>query len=159
MAFRVISDAAPVLPKAFVDENFAFQGKVLSGQPQLKERWKRGVDLVNAGLGEAVGEIYVTRYFPPESKAKMDELVKNLIKAFDARLQKLEWMAPETRVKAREKLAAFTPKIGYPTKWRDYSALEVKRGDAYGNALRATEFEYQRNLPRSESRLTGPNGS
>jgi len=148
LALRTIKDAAPLLPKAFVDENFAFEGKVLNGTPQIKERWKRGVDMVNGGLGEAVGQIYVARYFPPEAKAKADALVKNLISAMDVRLSKLEWMSPETRVKARAKLAAFTPKIGYPTKWRDYSKLTVKRGDAFGNAVRATEFEYARNLAK-----------
>lgn len=148
LTFHVIKDAAPFLPKAFVDEDFAFQGPVLSGTPTLKERWKRGVDFVNGALGEAVGELYVAKYFPPSSKAKADELVRNLRTAMDARLSKLSWMAPETKVKAREKLAAFTQKIGYPDKWRDYSALNVVRGDAVGNAIRATEFEYNRNLAK-----------
>jgi putative endopeptidase len=148
LALRTVKDAAPLLGKAFVDEDFAFEGKTLSGTPALKERWKRGVDMVNSGLGEAVGQIYVARYFPPAAKAKADALVKNLIAAMDGRLSRLEWMSPETRTKARAKLAAFTPKIGYPDKWRDYSKLEVKRGDAYGNAVRATEFEYQRNLAK-----------
>ena len=146
LAFRTIQSAAPFLPKAFVDENFAFNGKVLSGTPQLRERWKRGSDLVGAGMGEAVGQLYVARYFPPEAKAKADELVRNLIKAMDVRLQGLTWMAPETKVKARAKLAAFTPKIGYPDKWRDYSALEIRPGDALGNASRARRFEYRRNM-------------
>lgn len=148
LTFHVIKDAAPFLPKAFVEEDFAFDGPVLSGTPALKERWKRGVDYVNATLGEAVGELYVAKYFPPSSKAKADELVRNLRVAMDARLAKLEWMAPETKVKAREKLAAFTQKIGYPEKWRDYSALQIVRGDAVGNALRATEFEYNRQLAK-----------
>jgi putative endopeptidase len=99
-------------------------------------------------MGEAVGQVYVARYFPPASKAKADVLVKNLIKAMDVRLSKIEWMDPATRVKARNKLAAFTPKIGYPDKWRDYSTLIVTRGDAFGNALRATEFEYARQLAK-----------
>jgi putative endopeptidase len=141
-------DAAPFLPKAFVDENFAFNGTVLSGTPQIQERWKRGVNAVNGAMGEAVGKLYVAEYFPPESKAKADELVKNVIKAMDTRLANLEWMTPETKVKARAKLASFTPKIGYPDKWRDYSALEVVRGDAYGNAERANAFEYKRNLDK-----------
>lgn len=145
LKFHLIADAAPYLSKAFVDERFQWT-KALTGTPQLKDRWKRGVDLVNASLGEAVGEVYVARYFPPEAKAKADELVKNLIKAMDARLAKLEWMAPETKVKAREKLAAFRPKIGYPDKWRDYSALKVDRNDLWGNVVRATEFEYDRQI-------------
>jgi putative endopeptidase len=112
----------------------------------LKDRWKRGVDQVNGDLGEAVGELYVARYFPPESKAKADELVRNITIAMDARLQRLTWMAPETKAKARVKLAAFTPKIGYPTQWRNYSTLNIVAGDAYGNSIRANEFEFQRNL-------------
>jgi putative endopeptidase len=148
LTFKIIKDAAPFMSKAFVDEDFAFDGPILSGTPQNKERWKRGVDVINATLGEAVGEIYVARYFPPDAKAKADELVKNITKAMDARLQKLEWMSPETKVKARAKLAAFTPKIGYPDKWRDYSALKIEKGDAFGNAIRATEFEYNRQLAK-----------
>jgi putative endopeptidase len=148
LTFHTLSDAAPLLPKAFVDENFAFKGTALAGTPKLKDRWKRGVDLVNAAMGESVGELYVARYFPPESKAKAEQLVKNLIAAFDVRLQKLDWMAPATKQAAREKLAAFTYKIGYPDKWRDYSKLEVRPGDAYGNFIRATRFEYQRNLDK-----------
>lgn len=145
LRFHTVKAASPMLSKAFVDLNFGW-AQTLSGTPKLKDRWKRGVDLVNGTMGEAVGEIYVARYFPPEAKAKADELVRNLIKAMDARLANLAWMAPETKVKARAKLAAFTPKIGYPSKWRDYSALKVERGDLWGNVMRATEFEYQRQL-------------
>ena len=148
LAFREISHAASRLSTPFVNENFAFYGTTLSGTPQLKERWKRGVDIVNGSLGEAVGQVYVQRYFPPESKAKMDELVRNLIAAYDIRLSKLEWMAPETKVKARQKLAAFTPKIGYPDKWKDYSSLRVVKGDVLGNADRAAMFEYNRQLAK-----------
>lgn len=146
LAFHTISNAAPLLSKAFVTEDFAFNGTVLSGTPQLKDRWKRGVDQVNGDLGEAVGELYVAKYFPPEAKAKADELVHNITAAMNDRLQRLTWMAPETKAKAQVKLAAFTPKIGYPTKWRDYSSLRIVAGDAYGNAQRAAEFEFQRNL-------------
>ena len=148
LTFRTLSGSAGMLPKAFVDESFAFNGKVLSGTPQLKDRWKRGVDLVGGTMGEAVGELYVTRYFPPDAKAKADELVQNLIASMDKHLVALPWMAAETKAKARTKLAAFTPKIGYPDKWRDYSALQVVRGDAVGNALRAQEFEFQRQLAK-----------
>jgi putative endopeptidase len=140
LTFRTIARAANVLPKAFVEESFAFNGKTLAGTPQLRERWKRGSDLVGSSMGEAVGQLYVARYFPPEAKAKADELVRNLIKAMDVRLQNLAWMAPETKAKARTKLASFTPKIGYPDKWRDYSRLEVREGDALGNAMRAAKF-------------------
>ena len=148
LTFQTIKSAAPLLSSAFVNESFAFNGTVLQGTPQLKERWKRGVDLVNGSLGEAVGQAYVQRYFPPESKAKADELVRNLIAAMDIRLSNLTWMAPETKVKARAKLAAFTPKIGYPDKWRDYSKLVVVPGDMLGNAGRVTEFNYQRQLDK-----------
>jgi putative endopeptidase len=148
LTFHTISSAAQFLPRAFVDENFAFYGKTLSGTPQLKDRWKRGVDLVNGALGEAVGEAYVARYFTPETKAKADELVHNLIRAMDARLARLTWMAPETKAKARAKLAAFTPKIGYPTKWRDYSALTIVPGDLVGDAFRVSAFEYNRQLAK-----------
>ena len=147
LTIRTIRAAAPMLPKAFVDENFAFT-KVLTGTPQLPDRWKRGVALVNGALGEAVGQAYVARYFTPETKAKADELVHNLIRAMDARLANLTWMAPETKAKARAKLAAFTPKIGYPDKWRDYSALEIVPGDLVGNAFRARAFEYNRQLAK-----------
>ncbi len=148
LAYKTITNAAPYLSTPFVTENFAFYGTTLSGTPQLKDRWKRGVDLVNGSLGEAVGQIYVERYFPPEAKAKADELVRNLIAAMDIRLSKLAWMAPETKEKARAKLAAFTPKIGYPDKWRDYSTLKVVPGDVLGNAERVADFNYQRQLDK-----------
>jgi putative endopeptidase len=148
VTLRALTRYASVLPKAFVDENFAMFGKTLGGTPQLEERWKRGVSSANAMLGQAVGQLYVERYFPPESKAKADKLVRNLIAAMDKRLAGLEWMAPETKVKARAKLAAFNPMIGYPDKWRDYSALEIRRGDAFGNLRRAARFDYQRILNR-----------
>ena len=146
LTYHMVEHAAPLLSTPFVNENFAFYGTTLSGTPQLKARWKRGVDLVNGSLGEAVGEVYVQRYFTPEAKAKADELVHNLIAAMDIRLSNLAWMAPETKVKARAKLAAFTPKIGYPTKWRDYTALQVVAGDPIGNNERVAEFEYNRQL-------------
>jgi putative endopeptidase len=142
--FRLLSGSAPLLPKAFVDESFAFSGKVLSGTPQLKDRWKRGVDLVGGGMGEAVGQLYVQKHFPPQAKAEADELVRNITRAMDMRLANLSWMTPETRAKARAKLAAFTPKIGYPDTWRDYSSLQIVPGDGLGNALRARDFEYRR---------------
>ncbi len=148
LTFRVVKASAQFLPKAFVDESFAFDGPVLSGTPALKDRWKRGVDGVNATLGEAVGELYVTQYFPPDAKAKADTLVTNIMAAMGQRIDQLEWMAPETKVKARAKLAAIVPKIGYPSKWRDYSALKIERGDAVGNALRSAAYEYDRQLAK-----------
>jgi putative endopeptidase len=140
--------AAGVLPKAFTEERFDFSGRTLQGTPELEPRWKRGVNAVNAGIGEAVGELYVARYFPPETKAKADELVKNITAAMDQRLANLPWMNPETRTKARAKLASFRSKIGYPDKWIDYSALTIQPGDAYGNAKRASQFEYRRDLAK-----------
>ncbi|MFZ4688286.1 MAG: M13 family metallopeptidase [Polymorphobacter sp.] len=148
LTFRALESAAPFLPKAFVDESFAFNGTVLGGQPQDQPRWKRATDSTSAVLGEAVGSLYVAQYFPPASKAKADELVKNIIAAMDGRLANLTWMDPATKVAARAKLAAFTPKIGYPDKWKDYSKLEIARGDALGNAMRSREFEYQRQLDK-----------
>jgi putative endopeptidase len=148
LTFRVVKASAQFLPKAFVDESFAFDGPILSGTPALKDRWKRGVDGVNATLGEAVGELYVTQYFRPDAKAKADTLVKNILAAMGQRIDQLEWMAPETKVKARAKLAAIVPKIGYPSKWRDYSALTIVRGDAVGNAMRSAAYEYDRQLAK-----------
>jgi putative endopeptidase len=143
---RTISSYARYLSAPFVDASFAFNGTVLSGTPQNQPRWKRGVNLVSNEMGEAVGQDYVAKYFPPEAKAAADALVHNIIAAFGQRLQKLAWMDPATKQKALEKLAAFTPKIGYPTKWRDYSTLEIRAGDLVGNVARAEGFEYQRNL-------------
>ena len=143
---RTIDQAAPFLSKRFVDANFAFHGTTLAGTPELRLRWKRGVTLVKNAMGEDLGQIYVQRYFPPETKAVADQLVKNIIAAMDRRLQNLAWMAPETRARARAKLASFRPKIGYPDKWRDYSALQISRDDLYGNVKRANEFEWQYDL-------------
>jgi putative endopeptidase len=141
LVYRAIAARVDVLPRAFVEEDFQFQ-KVLSGTPELKVRWKRAVDYVNAGMGDAVGQLYVAHYFPPESKAKMDALVRNILAAMKMRLQNVSWMAPETKAKALEKLAAFRPKIGYPDKFRDYSALQIAADDAYGNQQRFTRFDY-----------------
>jgi putative endopeptidase len=148
LAFQLLRDVAPVLPKAFVDANFDMYSKTLGGQPAQTPRWKRGVDTTTAVLGEALGKLYVADYFPPDAKAKADELVKNIIAAMDARLANLAWMDPSTRTAARAKLAAFKPKIGYPDKWLDYSALEIRKGDAIGNMARATEFQYARQVAK-----------
>ena len=146
--WHLLSDMSPYLSKAFVDENFSFYGTALSDIPQNRPRWKRGVGLVENSIGEGLGKIYVARYFPPESKARMDQLVKNLLAAYREDIDKLDWMSPQTRKKAQEKLAKFRPKIGYPVSWRDYSALTVSRDDLMGNVLRAHEFEYNRNLKK-----------
>jgi len=148
LAFHTIRDAAAFLPKAYVDANFEMYSKTLGGQPEQQPRWKRGVDITSSVLGEALGKLYVTEYFPPAAKAKADELVKNIIAAMDTRLENLAWMDPKTRAAAREKLAAFTPKIGYPDTWTDYSALEVVRGDALGNARRAALFDHDRDIAK-----------
>ncbi len=148
LSFHTLDRWAPELPKAFVDAHFAFHGTTLSGTPSIQPRWKRGVDMTSESLGEAAGKLYVAKYFPPAAKAKADELVHNIIAAMDNRLSKLTWMDPKTKVEARAKLAVFTPKIGYPSKWRDYSKLQVVRGDALGNAQRSARFDYQRELDK-----------
>ncbi len=146
-AFRTADDIAPLLSKRFVDAQFEFRSKFLNGQPQQRERWKRGVAFVERGVGEGVGRDYVALYFPPASKAKMDTLVANLRVALAGRINNLAWMSPATKEQAQAKLKGFTVKIGYPDKWRDYSALEVKAGDLVGNAERVGRFEwdYRRN--------------
>ncbi len=148
LVFHTLHRWAPLLPAKFVDAHFAFVGTALSGTPANQERWKRGVDATEGALGEAVGKLYVAKYFTPEAKAKADALVKNIIAAMDARLGNLTWMDPATKVEARAKLAVFTPKIGYPSKWRDYANLKVVRGDALGNAQRSARFEFQRDLDK-----------
>lgn len=148
LRFHLIESHCAYLPKAFVEEHFAFHDRVLSGTPQLQPRWKRAIDETNEALGEAVGKLYVARYFPPASKARAEALVRNLVTAFATRLDRLEWMAPQTRAQAKAKLASLKVGVGYPDKWRDYSTLSVIRGDAFGNAERAQLFEYQRNLAK-----------
>ena len=140
LTWHLLSSAAPYLSSPFVNENFAFYGTTLSGIPVLKERWKRGVALVEGALGEAVGQFYVDRHFPAVAKARMVELVANLIEAYRVSITSLDWMTDETKAKALDKLKKFTPKIGYPDKWRDYSTLEIKRGDLMGNLARISKF-------------------
>jgi putative endopeptidase len=144
--WQVLSGAAPVLAKAFDDENFGFYSKTLRGTQEQQPRWKRAVQTIDGAIGEAVGKIYVSKHFPPEAKAKMEKLVQNLLVGFGQGIDGLEWMGAETKKAAHEKLGKFTYKIGYPDKWRDYSALEIKADDLLGNIVRATEFEYNRNL-------------
>jgi len=148
MRYHSLHSQADVLPKAFREENFAFYGKTLSGTLQQEERWKQAVNLTTNALGEAIGQEYVARHFPPEAKAQMDALVKNIIAAMDARLQNLSWMEPKTREAARFKLSRFTSKIGYPDKWIDYSAMQVVRGDPLGNLRRAYVFDFDRDLAK-----------
>ena len=148
MRYHTLRTSAQLLPKAYRDETFAFYSKTLSGTPKQEERWKQAVNMTTGALGEAVGEEYVARYFPPEAKAQMDALVKNITVAMDKRLQNLAWMDPKTREAARFKLSKFKPKIGYPDKWIDYSALKVVRGDPVGNARRAYAFDYERDIAK-----------
>ncbi|HUS23811.1 MAG TPA: M13-type metalloendopeptidase, partial [Candidatus Binatia bacterium] len=140
--YHLVDDYAPALSKAFVDESFAFNRKALRGIQENRPRWKRGVEAVENSLGESVGKIYVAKYFPPEAKARMEKLVANLMEAYRQSISQLDWMSDETKQKALAKLAKFTPKIGYPNKWRDYSGLTVARDDLVGNLMRASEFEY-----------------
>jgi putative endopeptidase len=152
LRYHYLAANADVLPQAFDDEVFDFYGRLLHGLQEQQARWKRAVDAVDVGLGEAAGELYVQRYFPASSKRQMLALVENLRASYRERIARLPWMTPATRKVALEKLAAFHPKIGYPDKWRDYAALEVRAGDAFGNVARAAAFDWQRQLKR----LGGP---
>lgn len=149
---KVVHGLAGFLTDDIIDENFSFYGTELTGTPSIRERWKRGVSLVEGSLGDAVGKIYVERHFPAASKVAMDELVANLIEAYRQSIEKLEWMSADTREKALAKLATFRPKIGHPDVWRDYSAVEIDPSDLVGNARRATVFEHDRQV----SRIGGP---
>jgi len=152
LTFHLIDHFAGVLPKAFVDERFAFYGTDLSGTPKIRDRWKRAIDATNAALGEAVGKIYAAKYFPPSSKARIQTMVKDLLVAYHARIDRLAWMSPKTKAKALAKLDTLYVGVGYPDSWRDYSSFDVVRGDAFGNAERSEMFEYKRNL----AKLHGP---
>jgi predicted metalloendopeptidase len=145
LAAHVITRYAPLLNQPFQDAAFEFFGRTLSGQQEQRLRWKRGVQFVNASVGEALGQLYVARHFPPASKARMESMIANLVEAYRQSISELDWMTPDTRKEALAKLARFTPKIGYPNKWRDYGALKITTNDLVGNADRATrlESEYQ----------------
>jgi putative endopeptidase len=146
MSWQVIRSNAGYLSSAFVDANFDFYGKALTGTPELRARWKRGVSLVEGSLGEAVGRSYVERHFPSGAKVAMDILVANLIEAYRESITSLEWMTPQTRAAAIAKLEKFTPKIGYPAKWRDYSTLTITPDNLLANVAAVNEFEFQREL-------------
>jgi len=148
LTVRAIERASPYLPKAFVDERFEFYGRTLNGTPQPRDRWKRGIAVTNAALGDAVGKLYAARYFPPAEKARAEAMVRNLIAAFARRIDRLDWMAPETKDKAKAKLAVLKIGVGYPDHWIDYSALDIRPRDALGNALRAAVFDTRRNLAK-----------
>jgi len=143
LQFALIDHWSGLLPKAFVDERFDLFGKALSGTPQMAVRWKRGVAATNGAMGDAVGRLYVARYFPPEAKAKAQSMVADLKAAFSARIKKLDWMSPQTRAKAQAKLDTLIVGVGYPDKWRDYGGLTVSRGEALQNAMRAERYRYR----------------
>jgi putative endopeptidase len=148
LAYHVVEDYAGVLPKAFSDERFAFFGTVITGTPQQRPRWQRGVTLTSAILGDAVGRIYTQKYFPPEAKAAAQAMVSNIIAAFRKRIDALTWMDPKTKAEAQAKLTTLYVGIGYPEKWRDYSGYEVKKGDVFGNVWRAKLFDYRQGVSR-----------
>lgn len=146
LTFNLLNGAAPYLSDAFAEAEFDFYGKAMSGKQEQQPRWKRALNTVNGSLGEAVGEMYVAKYFPASSKEKMLTLVDNLQEALSQRIDGLEWMSDTTKAKAQEKLAAFTVKIGYPDKWRDYSGLEIKNDSYWDNVRRANQFEMEYQL-------------
>jgi putative endopeptidase len=146
LSMHLIESYGSFLSKNFVDERFDFYGKTLSGVKEIQPRWKRGVGAVERSQGEALGKLYVAQYFPAERKARMEALVKNLLAAYKESIDKLDWMSPATKKEAQAKLAKFTPKIGYPNKWKDYSALNVERDDLVGNVMRSRVVEADREL-------------
>ncbi|GAB2989899.1 M13 family metallopeptidase [Psychrosphaera aestuarii] len=152
MKLRTLSEFASKLSTNFADRNFAFYGTTLRGIEEQQPRWKQAVSGANAILGEMLGKLYVEKHFKPEAKERMEQLVQNVIKGFEVGIKELEWMTEETKIAALEKLSKFTPKIGYPDKWTDYTALEIKPDDLVGNYIRASEFEIQKNLDK----LGGP---
>ncbi|GAA1374335.1 M13 family metallopeptidase [Luteococcus sanguinis] len=150
--WKAVSSLSSYLSTPFVAERFDFYERTLAGVPQLRARWKRGVALVQGALGEAVGKLYVERHFPPAAKARMDELVSNLLRAYGESISSLDWMGEQTREQALDKLSKFRPKIGYPARWRDYSGLEIVSGDLVGNVLRSNGFDFAQDL----TKLTEP---
>jgi predicted metalloendopeptidase len=163
LRFRMLSSSAPYLTRAFVDEDFAFNEGVLRGTLRIQERWKRGCELVDRLIGEASGKLYLAKYFPPQSKMRIDELVGNLLKAYSQSIDQLDWMSPITKTEAQAKLRKINVKIGYPNHWRDYSKLIIVPSDLLGNVIRSQQFESNRQLAklgrpidRNEWRMTTP---
>ena len=148
LTWKALNANASYLNEALDAQNFEFYSKTLRGVEQQLPQWKRAVSNVNANLGEVVGKVYVARHFPPEAKEAMLELVNNLVKAYDVSIRELDWMGEETRAQALDKLHKFTPKIGYPDKWKDYSSLEIREDDLVGNMQRSALFVYETNLAR-----------
>ncbi|MET0191581.1 MAG: M13-type metalloendopeptidase [Pseudonocardia sediminis] len=152
LSMRVASSCSEHLSAELVEADFAFYGRTLSGTPELGERWKRGVSLVEASIGEAIGKIYVERHFPPKAKERISELVDNVVEAYRQSISTLDWMSPATRERALDKLGRFTPKVGYPERWKDYSALEIDPADLLGNVGRAAAWRHDHEY----SKLGGP---
>jgi putative endopeptidase len=148
LAFHALNHSAGLLPKAYADLNFGFYGHTLQGTPQQRDRWKRGIAGTNADLGDAVGQLYVKSYFPASSKKQVQQMVSNILAAFDERVGSLTWMTPATRQKAKAKIATVRVGVGYPEKWRDYKSLDIRRDDALGNHLRAEQYEYRHQLAK-----------
>ena len=148
LAFHKLNQYASLLPKAYADQRFEFNGKALTGTPQQSVRWKRALAATNEAMDEAVGKIYVGRYFPAEDKARVQKMVANIIDAFSRRIDKLEWMAPATRAQAQAKVKSLYVGVGYPDRWKSYDGLAVRRDDAFGNAVRAEHFHYQQELAK-----------
>ena len=148
LTFHTLNQNAGFLPKAYDDLRFGFYGKTMQGTPQQRDRWKRALTNVNADLGDAVGKIYVGKYFPPSSKAAVQAIVKNLLAAFDRRVDGLEWMTPATKAQAKAKIKTLRVGVGFPEKWRDYAGLVIRRDDPLGNAWRAREWEYRHQLAK-----------
>ena len=148
LAWQIVRSAAPFSTAELVEKNFDFYGRTLSGVPQLRERWKRAVAFVEGAAGEALGRLYVEKHFPPAAKHRMDQLVANLLEAYRRNISALSWMSEDTKARALDKLTAFTPKIGYPDEWRDYSKLVVRADDLAGNARRAAAFDLDRQLDK-----------
>ncbi len=151
LRFHVLNGAASWLSADFATANFEFFDKLINGQQEMQPRWQRSVQTVNFAMGEAVGKVYVQRHFPPEAKKRMDALVRNVLRTFEMSISDLEWMSAETKSKAQGKRSKFTTKIGYPDKWKDYSALEIRRDDALGNLSRARVWDYERDLARIDA--------
>jgi predicted metalloendopeptidase len=148
LAFHKLNQYASLLPKAFADQRFAFYGRTLSGTPQQSARWKRALGATNAAMDEAVGKLYVARYFPAENKARVQAMVANIVDAFSRRIDRLDWMAPATRAQAKAKVKSLYVGIGYPERWKSYEGLNIVAGDAFGNAIRAEEYHYQQELAK-----------
>jgi len=153
LRFRVLDSFGANLDQTTADARFVYRNRVLYGQREERPRWKRGISMVNSMVGESVGKLYVARHFPPEAKVKMQELVDNVIATLDTSLGELDWMSPETRLMAKEKLSRFNAKIGYPEEWKEYSSLEIVAGDHMGNLKRANEWDHQRDIEKIGARV------